>query len=230
MKGLPRKRLSTLSDSYLYCITTTPKEGQTYQQMVKAACDGGADVVQLREKTLGSKALIGLCKDLQEICNQTGTLFILNDRVDVAVAADVDGVHVGQEDLPVRMARQILGHHKIVGCSAHSLGQALQAAGDGADYVSCGPLFATPTKPDYEPVGLDLLKQYVSFVRIPFVAIGGIDAENVGNIVRAGADRVATVRAVCGAGDIEKAAREMKEKILNARRERMEKTAAAGSR
>jgi thiamine-phosphate pyrophosphorylase len=220
---LPRKRLSTLSDVHLYCITTPPREGQTYQQMVEAACAGGADAVQLREKNLTTRALINLCKDLQAICDKTGTLFILNDRVDVAVAANVDGIHVGQEDLPVRTVRQIVGHHKIVGCSAHSVSQALQAQGDGADYVSCGPLFATPTKPTYAPVGLDLVKQYVAMVRLPFVAIGGLDESNVETAIKAGADRVAMVRAICGADDIEVSARRIKEKILAAKHERVEK-------
>ncbi|MGQ0644462.1 MAG: thiamine phosphate synthase [Elusimicrobiota bacterium] len=214
------KRLSTLADVHLYCITTAPRPGQTYQDMVSAACAGGADMIQLREKAMGAKALLSLCKDLQAICDAAGALFILNDRVDVALAADVDGVHVGQGDLPARFARQMMGHRKIVGCSAHSLGQALTAQGDGADYVSCGPLFATPTKPDYKPVGLDLLRQYKEMVRIPFVAIGGIDEANAGEIVRAGADRVAVVRAVCGAADVEAAARALKEKILQAKVER----------
>jgi thiamine-phosphate pyrophosphorylase len=213
----PPKRLFDFSDVHLYVVTMTPRPGRTYPDTVAAACAGGADVIQLREKTLSTRPLIALCKELQEICDRTGTLFILNDRVDVALAADVDGVHVGQEDLPVRFVRQMLGHRKIVGCSAHSAAQALAAHGDGADYVSCGPLFATPTKPDVRPVGLELIGQYKSLVRVPFVAIGGIDESNVEEVIRAGADRVAVVRAVSGAEDPESAARRLKEKILAAK-------------
>ncbi len=216
----PRKRLFDLSDVHLYFVTTPPREGQTYLSMVEAACQGGADMVQLREKNLPARELLALCKDLQAVCDRFGALFILNDRVDVAAAADVDGVHVGQDDLPVRQARRILGHRKLLGCSTHSVAQAFQAQGDGADYVSCGPVFATPTKPDYKPVGLDLVKQYRALVRVPFVAIGGIDGENVESVVRAGADRVAVVRALGAAPDPEVAARRLKEKILAARRER----------
>jgi thiamine-phosphate pyrophosphorylase len=224
----PAKRLSTLYDVHLYCITTPPANPAAepaaveahYKNMVAAACAGGADAVQLREKTLPARRLAALCKDLQAICDKAGALFILNDRVDVAVAADVDGVHVGQDDLPVRAVRQILGHRKILGCSAHSVAQAFQAQGDGADYVSCGPVFATPTKPDYPPVGLDLVRQYKALVKIPFVAIGGIEAGNVDRVIAAGADRVAVVRAVCGAPDVESVARELKEKVLAAKRER----------
>ncbi|MBI4395858.1 MAG: thiamine phosphate synthase [Elusimicrobia bacterium] len=214
-----RKRFYDFSDVHLYGITVPPSEGGSvspedhYRAMVKAACEGGADVVQLRDKAMETRALVRLCRDLQAICDQTGTLFVLNDRVDVAFAADIDGAHVGQDDLPVRAVRQILGHRKIVGCSTHSLAQAFQAQGDGADYVSCGPLFATPTKPDYPPVGLELVKQYASLLRIPFVAIGGVDVSNVETVIAAGAERVAAVRAVCGAPDIAAAARTMKEKI-----------------
>lgn len=217
-----RKRLHDFSDVHLYVVTQAPRPGKTYGDMVSAACAGGADVVQLRDKTLSSRELFRLAKDLQAICDKTGTLFILNDRVDVALAADVDGVHVGQEDLPVRVVRQMMGHKKLIGCSTHSTAQALAAVGDGADYISCGPLFATPTKPDYSPVGLDLVKEYHQLVRTPFVAIGGIDATNVAQAIAAGADRVAVVRAISGAPDVEMAARGLKELVLKAKAERQE--------
>jgi thiamine-phosphate pyrophosphorylase len=142
----------------------------TYFDMVSKACAGGADAIQLRDKTLSARELLRVAKTLQSVCDQHGALFILNDRVDVALAADVDGIHIGQEDLPVRVVRQMVGHKKLIGCSTHSTAQALQAAGDGADYVSCGPLFPTPTKPAYVPVGLDLVKEYRALLRIPAAA------------------------------------------------------------
>lgn len=212
-----QKRRHDFSDVHLYVVTQAPRAGQTYLDMVSAACAGGADVIQLRDKTLSARALFRLAKDLQAVCDKTGTLFILNDRVDVALAADVDGVHVGQEDLPVRVVRQMMGHKKLIGCSTHSTAQALAAVGDGADYISCGPLFATPTKPDYTPVGLDLVKEYRRLVRTPFVAIGGIDESNVAQAIAAGADRVAVVRAIAGAADVALAARSMKDMILKAK-------------
>lgn len=211
-----KKRLFDFSDVHLY-VVTQPRADRSYVDMVAAACAGGADAVQLRDKTLSSRDLFRLAKDLQAICDRTGTLFILNDRADVALAADVDGVHVGQDDLPVRAVRQMMGHKKLIGCSTHSTAQALAAVGDGADYISCGPLFATPTKPDYAPVGLDLVKEYRRLVRTPFVAIGGIDESNVAQAIAAGADRVAVVRAIAGAADIAQAARNMKELILKAK-------------
>ncbi len=207
---MTRKRLFDLSDVHLYVIT---QKGRPYADFVRQACAGGADVVQLRDKDLSARELFQLAKELQAICDQTGTFFILNDRVDVAKAAGLDGVHLGQNDLSARETRKILGHNKLIGVSTHSTAQALQAAGDGADYIACGPVFATPTKPDYRPVGLELVKEYKKLVRIPFVAIGGIDDTNVDQVIAAGADRVAVVRAVAAAADPEAAARSLKDKI-----------------
>lgn len=221
-----QKRLFDFSDVHLYVITQAPRAGQSYLAMVEAACAGGADAIQLRDKTLSSRELVRLAKDLQAICDRTGTFFILNDRVDVALAADVDGVHVGQEDLPVRVVREMMGHKKLIGCSTHSTAQALAAVGDGADYMSCGPLFATPTKPDYTPVGVDLVKEYRQLVRTPFVAIGGIDLANVAQAIAAGADRVAVVRAVAGASDVAQAAKNFKDLILKTKMERQETMAS----
>ncbi len=195
----PKKRLADFSDVRLYVVTSPPRPGQSYATLVESACAGGADAVQLRDKSLSARAL-----------------FILNDRVDVAAAAGVDGVHVGQEDLPVRAVREMVGHRKIIGCSTHSIAQALAAAGDGADYISCGPVFPTPTKPDAPAVGLELVREYKKLVRLPFVAIGGIDAGNAGRVIQEGADRVAVVRAVCGAADVEAAARAVRESIEKA--------------
>ena len=213
------KRLYNLSDVHLYCLTTIPREGRTYLDMVEAACRGGADAIQLREKAIPTRELVRVAKDLKAVCDEYGALFLVNDRADVAYAADADGVHLGQEDLPVRTAREILGHDKIIGVSCHSTAQALIAQEEGADYVSCGPLFATPTKPTYKPVTLDLIAQNRKVVRLPFVAIGGVDEDRVEQVIRAGADRVAVVRAVCGSDDPESAARRIKNKILTAKAE-----------
>lgn len=212
-----KKRLYNLSDVHLYCLTTIPREGRTYLDMVEAACRGGADAIQFREKAIPTRELVREAKDLKAVCDKYGALFFVNDRADVAFAADADGVHLGQDDLPVRAAREILGHDKIIGVSCHSTAQALIAQEEGADYVSCGPLFATPTKPTYKPVTLDLIAQYRKVVRLPFVAIGGVDEETVEAVIRAGADRVAVVRAVCGSDDPESAARRLKEIILSAK-------------
>lgn len=206
----------------LYVITCPPssarfdtarsrkKTVRKYERMVTAACRGGADIIQLREKCMPALELVALAKRLKKACSRYRVPLLINDRPDIALASGADGVHLGHMDLPVRAARKILGSRAVIGRSAHSLAQARQAQRDGADYVSCGPVFATPTKPDYRPVGIRLIRQYIGCIKIPFVAIGGIDAKNIGGIAGAGAPAVAVVRAVCGSRDPEKAARRLK--------------------
>ena len=217
---MERKRLLTLSDVSLYVVTSGTAKGNEVER-VQAALAGGADMVQLREKNQSTRDLVDLCRHLQAACDKTGALFLVNDRVDVAVAANTDGVHLGQSDLPLETARDILGHQKLLGASTHSVEQALAAQTQGADYVSCGPLFATPTKPSAPAIGLEAVRQYGLAVRIPFVAIGGIDSANVEEVVRLGADRVAVVRAVFEAPDVEAAVRDLKEKVVKARQARI---------
>ena len=194
----------------LYVITTTPVARQTYERMVEEACAGGADVLQFRDKLLSHKELYEKATRLRAICAEHGVLFIVNDFLEVALAAGADGVHLGQDDLPTVEARKILHmsgvSNFLVGRSTHSLEHALQAEREGADYIGIGPVFSTPTKPGYPPVGLELVRQVTARVRAPHVAIGGIDATNVESVLAAGAERVAVVRAVCGAPDIRKAA------------------------
>ncbi len=143
---------------------------------------------------------------MRKICQKAGVLFIVNDALEVALAIAADGVHLGQDDLPVAEAKKLMHpmgiKNFLVGCSTHSLEQALEAKRQGADYIGIGPVFATPTKPTYNPVGLELVKAVTSQIDTPHVAIGGIDATNVSQVLAAGAQRVAVVRAVCGAEDI----------------------------
>jgi len=135
---------------------------------------------------------------------------------------EADGVHVGQDDMPARLARKLMGPDKIVGVSANSVAEALQAEADGADYVSASPVFVTPTKPDAPPpTGLEGLRAIAAAVRIPVIAIGGINASNVEEVIAAGADAVAVVSAVVGAEDIEGAARELVSKIRAAKAKRL---------
>ena len=201
----------------LYAITTEPV-GTTYERMVEEACSGGADVVQFRDKLLSHKERYEVAARLRAICADHRVLFIINDHLEVALASGADGVHLGQEDLPTSAARAIVhqmgGKNFLIGRSTHSLKQALEAERDGADYIGIGPVFATPTKPSYEPVGLELVRQVTARVQTPHVAIGGIDASNVEAVPEAGAERVAVVRAICGALDIHMAAQEMKVAIV----------------
>ena len=205
----------------LYVITCPPKDGAAgYDAMVRAACEGGADVVQFRDKLITGRERYAAAARLLKICREFGVLFIVNDALEVAMAVGADGVHLGQDDLPVAEARKLLHpmgvKNFLVGCSTHSLEQALEAEKQGADYIGIGPVFATPTKPTYNPVGVELVRAVTSRVKTPHVAIGGIDGSNVAQVLAAGAQRVAVVRAVCGAEDIAAAARQMKEWIVRA--------------
>lgn len=189
------------------------QKAKSFLETAKAAIAGGADVLQLRDKELSTKALIEEGKLLRELTHRTQTLFIVNDRVDVALAVQADGIHLGQEDLPVAIARQILPANALIGKSTHSLQQALQAEREGVDYIGVGPIFATPTKPTYTPVGLQLIEEVSQRIKIPFVAIGGIDTQNIYQVLERCATNIAVVRAVVGAQDIERAARCLKTMI-----------------
>jgi thiamine-phosphate pyrophosphorylase len=196
-------------------ITTPPGGGMTYEHMVQQACLGGADVIQFRDKALAQRRdRFELAEKLRALCKQHGVLFIVNDYLEVAMACNADGVHLGQDDMDTKTVKTILHQNGVgnflIGRSTHSLEQAQKAEQEGADYIGIGPMYATPTKPSYTPVGLELVRQVTSQVAVPHVAIGGIEANNVEAVLEAGAQRVAVVRAVCGAPDIREAARNLK--------------------
>ena len=192
----------------LYAITDLREEEEEIFKKVDAAYRGGADIIQLRSKTLSDAALYRIGIQFRKIANRYQKLFFVNDRTDLALAVEADGLHLGQDDLPMEGARKILkGKNLFIGRSTHSLAQAVAAVQDGVDYIGLGPIFETPTKPTYKPVGLDLIRQVKRRVRIPFVCIGGIDETNVRRVLDAGASRVAVVRAVFGAKDVTQSTR-----------------------
>lgn len=201
------------SDVRLYAVTPEPTDTVSLLDKIEKLLVGGVDVIQLRSKTLKDRALVALGKEIKARCARTGALFIINNRVDIALAVDADGVHIGHNDLPVSFVRGLLGHRKLIGVSTHSLPEAIDAQRNGADYVSCGPVWATPTKPEYNPVGLGLIGLYKAALRVPFVVIGGIDSSNIDAIVEAGGKTVATVRSFFDAPNPENLAREFKEKM-----------------
>ena len=203
----------------LYVITDpSAQKGRDPLEVLTKALEGGADVVQLRDKHSSREDLVAIGKKLKPLCKKWGALFIVNDRVDVAEGVDADGVHLGQNDLLVETARSLLGKKKLLGISTHSLEQALRAQAQGADYIGVGPIFQTPTKPDYPPVGTGLISQVKQSVRIPFVAIGGINLATLDTVLEAGADSVAVVRSVVGQEDVREAARRIKERLLEQQR------------
>jgi len=178
-------------------------------EVARQAIRGGAKVIQLRDKQKSMSELLPIARELKRVCAEQGALFIVNDYVDLALAADADGVHVGQKDLPVVEVRSILPIDKIIGCSAATLDEAIAAEAAGADYVAVGSIYPTSSKADTRPAGLETLRQVVEKVSVPVVAIGGINPDNVRDVISAGAHAVAVISAVAGAEDVEGAARQL---------------------
>ena len=204
----------------LYVVTDTElSRGRSHVEIARAALEGGADAVQIRDKSSSAMNLSRSASDIQPIARKFGAVFIVNDRVDVALLADADGAHVGQGDLPVREARRLLPRPRILGVSAGSEEEARRAEKEGADYLGVGPVFPTMTKPDAgEALGLETLSAIARSVSIPVVAIGGITLDNVAQVFGAGAAGAAVVSAVLTAEDMAAAARALKRRIVEARR------------
>jgi len=201
------------SDVLLYGVTTSIPDSEFILMQSEKMLKGGVDAIQLRNKDLKDRALLDLGEKLKNLCHQYEALFLIDDRPDLALILDADGVHLGHEDMPLEKARELIGHRKILGASTHSLPQALKAQKAGADYVSCGPIWGTPTKPDTASVGLNLIGLYRAALKVPFVVIGGVNLKNIHEIVIAGGRRVAVVRALFDSPDPEKMALELKETL-----------------
>jgi len=198
-------------DYTLYLVTDAGlSRGRTHVEIVEAAVRGGVTVVQYREKSAPTRQMVEEARQLRELCRAAGVPFIVNDRIDVALAVDADGVHVGQDDMLASLARALIGKGKILGVSAGNEEEARKATADGADYIGASPIFATPTKPDAPaPMGIEGLRRLARAVSIPVVAIGGMTAENAATVIHAGAAGVAVVSAIVGAEDVEAAARKI---------------------
>lgn len=177
-------------------------------KIAKECLSAGVKIIQLRDKTEGVDTFYKNALLIKRITTNKA-VFIINDRADIARISGADGLHLGQNDLPIKAARTILGPRAIIGKSCHSLKQALNAEKQGADYVSIGPIFKTPTKPDYRPVGLKLLRQARRRLKIPIVAIGGINKDNIALIRKTNVKTAAVVRAVCKLRDVVKAVKEL---------------------
>ena len=173
-----------------------PKAAGLWRRDKQPLGTSGIDIVQLRDKTSDKAIIIRRARLLSKFLAARKILFIINDYIDVAKVVDCDGVHLGQSDLSLGIARCILGKDRIIGVSCHNLKQALMAQWQGADYIGIGPVFATPTKPEYPPIGLEVIKEVARDIRIPFFAIGGINKDNLREVLAAGAKRVALVRAI----------------------------------
>lgn len=201
-------------DLLLYAVTDRRwLKGESLYSQVEKALTGGATFIQLREKGLEEAAFLEEARAIKELCAGYRTPFVINDNVDIALAVDADGVHVGQGDMAARNIRRKLGSDKIIGVSAQTVDQALLAERQGADYLGVGAVFSTSTKVDAEEVHLDTLMSICESVSIPVVAIGGISLENVQKLQGSGIAGAAVVSAIFAAQDIERAAAKLKNKL-----------------
>ena len=174
----------------------------------------GIDLVQLRETTACDRDFLKHAEIIKRLCQQQGVIFLINNRLDIALIAAADGLHLGQSDLPLSAARRMLGKNKIIGKSCRNLPQALKAQAEGADYISIGPIFPTLTKPDLTPINLKILKRINQKIKIPFFAIGGINRSNINEVISHGVRRVALSRAICRAKNIKNITRALRSLIF----------------
>tara|TARA_B100000959_G_C14890717_1_gene586587 strand:- start:356 stop:1003 length:648 start_codon:yes stop_codon:yes gene_type:complete len=197
----------------LYILISSSIAAKPIIETTRLVIDGGADAIQLREKTISDSEFITLASEVRDITTNSDTLLIINDRVHVAREVNADGVHLGQQDMSILEARDIIGNQKIIGVSTHSVVQAKQAQKDGADYIAIGPIYPTKTK-DYEPsVGIKIIREILGTVNIPFIAIGAITLENIDDVLKAGASKVAVCSAIIGSKDIYSSTRQFKEEL-----------------
>lgn len=203
----------------LYVVTDSQlSRGRSDAEVARMAYEGGADVVQLRMKNADGGAMLEQANLIRQCADEMCRLFIVNDRVDIAMASGADGVHLGQSDIPLETARRLMGDDAIIGISVDNVEQAVAAEEGGADYVGVGAVFQTSTKPDaMQGVGLGAVFEVRQAVDIPVVAIGGINRGNIQDVIRAGADSAAVVSAVVAQDDVAAAAHELRDLILKVR-------------
>ena len=194
-------RFHVLTDTVLQCRLS-------HVELTELAIAGGADTIQFRQKGGATREMIRAAEQMQALCTRAGVTFVVNDRVDVAIASHADGVHLGQDDFPIPLARKLLGAEAIIGGSASSLEEARKCLLEGANYVGFGPVYATTSKGDAGPAsGLGLLKQIVEAIPLPIIAIGGITRDNMPPVMRAGIHGIAVISAVCCQEDPKEAAK-----------------------
>jgi thiamine-phosphate pyrophosphorylase len=199
-----------LADARLYVLVTESLCRASLVGTIREAVEGGADVIQLREKDRDDRSLLGLAREVRRLTRQLGVLFIMNDRPDLALLAEADGVHLGQDDLPLQEARRLLGPEALIGISTHDLSQVRRAILEGASYLGVGPTFPSPTKSFDAFPGLDFVRAAMAETSLPAFALGGVTVENAASVVAAGCRRVAVSHAICAAEDPRGAARALK--------------------
>ena len=197
----------------LYVLISSNIAKKSVKETARLVIDGGADTVQLREKTISDSKFISLAREVRDITTKRGSLLIINDRVHVVRKVNADGIHLGQQDMSALEARNTIGDEKIIGVSTHSITQARQAQKDGADYIAIGPIYPTSTKGHEPSVGIEIIHEISEAVSIPIIAIGAITLENLDGVLKAGASRIAVCSAIIGSKDIYSSTRQFKEKL-----------------
>jgi thiamine-phosphate pyrophosphorylase len=180
-----------MKDFHLYLITDSKRD---VIEDVKIAIENGIKIIQLRDKVNNKETILETAKQLRELTKESNTILIINNHIDIAKEVNADGVHLGQDDTPIKEARTIL-NNKIIGISCHSLDQAIKAEKDGADYIGIGPIFKTQTK-NYQEIGSNIITNVKNSIKIPFISIGGIDKDNIDEVLNTGATRVAIISAL----------------------------------
>jgi thiamine-phosphate pyrophosphorylase len=193
----------------LHVITDTVLQDRfSHTDLTAMAISGGADTIQFRMKQGSTKEMINTALQMKKECSKAGVTFIVNDRIDVAIASDADGVHLGQDDFPVPLAREILGDNKIIGGSAGNIEEARKCYLEQVDYIGFGPVYTTSSKDDAGPAqGIDIMKQASVEIPLPFIAIGGVDIERILEVMMTGVHGIAVISAVCCTDDPEHATR-----------------------
>lgn len=209
--GIAARRRDWLRRARLYLVCEARPGGCDPEELLRPALQAGVDVVQLREKHGDEREIVRAGRTFRRLCDAYDALFIVNDRPELAIACAADGVHVGQDDPDPAEVRRLVGQDFLIGLSTHSPTQV--DAAHAVDYISVGPVYATPTKPDYDEVGIELVRYAADHAPVPFFAIGGIDAGNAGEVVAAGAERVAVVRAIRDAEDPGAAAQAIRDRV-----------------
>ncbi len=203
-----------LSRIQLYVIADKKMCGdQDIEDVLSEAIAGGAQMIQYRDKESDDEHFLKVATKLKTLCRKKEVPFIVNDRVDIALKVEAEGVHLGQEDLSIKEAEKILGYSKIIGKSAKTIQQAKEAERQGADYVGLGPIFPTISKQINRPTGLKILQEAKDSLKIPFFAIGGINLNNLDQVIRAGGRRIAVISAVILSGDVKSSAAKLLEKL-----------------
>lgn len=206
-----------LKDKNLYLITCSDNfnSEEDFIDKVALCLKNGVKIIQYREKNKSASEIIATGKKLRQLCSMYEALFIVNDRIDIAQILEADGVHLGQDDIDINLARKIIGEDKIIGISTHKPQDAIKAQENIADYIGVGPVFKTPTKPNTDPVGLDYVKWVSENINIPYYAIGSIDEFNVNEVINSGAKRVAVIRALMNSDDVKKTVENFNKVLFN---------------